>query len=59
MTAAPRAQSEAAQRGPRAVLRGWKVRGRGGEAAGRAGDGAGGWGRRQDLLYLPSSPLLI
>lgn len=26
---------------------------------GRAGDGAGGWGRRQDLLYLPSSPLTL
>lgn len=24
-------------------------------AAGRAGDGAGGWGRRQDLMYLPSA----
>lgn len=29
--------------------------GRGRGAAGRAGDGAGCWGRRQDLLYLPSA----
>lgn len=42
-----------------AALPCWKVRGRGRGAAGRAGDGAGGWGRRQDLLYLPSLPLTL
>lgn len=40
---------------PRSGLLSWKVRGRGRGAAGRAGDWAGGWGRRQDLLYLPSA----